>query len=74
MAKSKKTRTKVKASRNTAADVEQKRTQQSTEELAFALNQNYAQLIQAQANIRAINTELEKRQLAKAKEKEQTDA
>ena len=69
MAKSK----KVKASRNKAADVEQKGTQQSTEELAFSLNQNYAQLIQAQANIRAINTELEKRQLAKAKEKDKAD-
>ena len=68
MAKSK----KVKASRNKAADVETGK-QLSSEELAFNLNQNYAQLIQAQANIRAINTELEKRQLAKAKEKEQTD-
>ena len=36
-------------------------------ELAFNLNQNYTNLMQAQANISAINRELERRQAVQAK-------
>jgi len=61
----------AKASKNKAKDVEkQAGVQQSSEELGFLLNQNYANIMQAQANIQVINKELERRQLAKAKEKE----
>ena len=35
---------------------------QTSEELALLLNQNYATLMQAQANIQAINAELKRRQ------------
>jgi len=41
--------------------------QMSSEQLALALNQQYAQLMQAQQNLAMINRELEKRQNAKGK-------
>ena len=55
---------KVKASQNKAENVEKK---QTSEELAMLLNQNYTTLMQAQANIQAINQELMKRQTEKGK-------
>ena len=61
---------KVKATQNTAAKVETKQPQQTSEELAFLLNQNYANIMQAQQNIMAINKELERRQLENLKPKD----
>jgi len=45
-----------------------KQPERTSEELAFMLNQQYVQLIQAQNSINAINKELERRQSIKPKE------
>ena len=55
---------KVKATENVAQAVETNQVQlkdMSSEELALALNGQYNQLMQAQANIQNINTELQRR-------------
>ena len=56
---------KVKATENVAQAVETNQNVQlkdmSSEELALALNGQYNQLMQAQANIQNINTELQRR-------------
>jgi len=64
----------MKVAENKANDVETKQVapnqtieQMSSEQLALALNQQYAQLMQAQQNLAMINRELEKRQNAKGK-------
>ena len=60
---------KVKATQNQAKAVENaKQPEQTSEQLAFLLNQNYANIMQAQANIQALNRELERRQALKPKE------
>ena len=53
-----------KATENTAVKTETPKPR-SSEELAFMLNGNYAQIMQCQANINAINKELEERQKRK---------
>lgn len=47
-----------------------KQPEQSSEELALLLNKNYANLMSAQSQIRAINSELEQRHLLNQKAKE----
>ena len=65
---------KVMASQNKAKMIEkQSPSPQSSEELAFLLNQNYQQVMQAQANIQVINRELERRQLVNKKVKAQKE-
>ena len=54
-----------KTAKKTVKKVAPKQQEQSTEQLALMLNQNYAQIMQAQQNIQAINKELERRQNSK---------